>query len=81
VLYSVYNLCVDLIDGQVAIDCDHTQWLSGGDVAVLGVSAFEEGIFFGFESAFVAAVRGGISRVPAAGAGEGMVEAGKQQAG
>jgi hypothetical protein len=72
---------VDLIDVEVAFDCDDTHRLPGCDFTIFVVDSPKKLIFFALEAAFVGAVSCCFPRVAAAGAGEGCGEVGQEQDG
>jgi len=72
--YGSYNALMDLFDGKVAIDYDHTHMVAGGDLAVLGVDAGEEVGLLLLEAIFVVAGGFDVAGVAAAGTGQGGVQ-------
>ena len=64
-LYCVYNLPVDLIDGEVAVDYDDTHRLARGDLKIFVMNTAKEGVLFAFKAALIFASFSGLSRVAA----------------
>ena len=80
-LYHLYDALVDFFNGAVAVDCDHTQRLTGGNFLIFVKDAAVESIVFFLKAVFI--VAGGRDRtlvtVPCA--GQRAIEIRQQQQG
>ena len=72
---------MDFINGAIAVDCDHTQRLTGGNLLVfIEDAAVERGAFL-FKPVFVASRGRNRALVALAGAGQRQIEIRQQQQG